>query len=160
MKTIPLNHGLEAIVDDEDYEELSKYKWYVGLPGLDVMRARGILMSREIMKAPDGLEVDHKDGNGLDMQRSNLRLCTSSQNNQNRKKRKGTTSKYKGVFGWTGRWQVGIKLQDTFGQTSKKHLGYFTVEEEAAKTYDEAARKHFGEFACLNFPGEGERSCL
>lgn len=167
MKTIPLNNGYEALVDDEDYEELFKHEWSISRDSQCVIRrdrntGKGILMARVIMNAPDYLEVDHRDGNRVDMQKFNLRLCTRSQNTQNSRKRKGTSSKYKGVnFDYhRGTWRVMIGLQDIFGKTFQKYLGRFTSEEEAAKAYDEAARFYFKEFAKLNFAGEGEQSCL
>jgi len=158
---IPLTHGYKAIVDNKDFEELSRYNWYMDLTTSGPMRNGGVHMSRQIMNAPNHLEVDHRDGNRLDMQRSNLRLCTSSQNNQNSRKRKGFSSKYKGVSFFPGdkTWRANIAIQGILGQV-KLRLGKFTIEEEAARAYDKAARYHFGEFAALNFPKEGERSCL
>jgi hypothetical protein len=106
-------------------------------------------MHREILNAPAGVFVDHKDGDGLDNRKENLRIVTSAQNQQNRRKiSRKTTSKYKGVY---------------FRRENKKycalicckgkrmHLGYFDNEIDAAKAYDQAAKKFFGEFARLNF---------
>ena len=165
MKTIPLGLGFEAIVDNGDYEWLSKYAWHtIGtVDCLYVVRECYIYMSREIMNAPVRLEVDHIDGNRLNNQRSNLRVCAHAQNSQNRKKTKEKTkSKYKGVslFLRTRKWRAYIAFRDVFGQQIRLHLGSFSLEEDAAKAYDKAARYYFGEFAALNFPGEGEVSCL
>lgn len=169
METIPLPYGYEALIDDEDFEELSRYRWYIFLPSLSVVRAGRIQMSRQIMNAPPDKLVDHRNGNRLDMQRANLRLCTDSQNQQNARKLKGATSKYKGVhFKHNKRvrnnimrsWQATIGLRDIFGRSFNKSLGYFFTEEAAAKAYDEAARSFFKKFARLNFPEVGEQSCL
>lgn len=160
MKTIPLTQGYKALVDDEDYEELSKHEWCIILPTLRVVRYYGISMSREIMKAPPYLDVDHRNGNRLDMQKFNLRICNRSQNVQNSRKRKSTSSKYKGVCFVYKSWRTDICFRDIFGQQVRLRLGHFSSEEEAARAYDDEARKKFGEFAALNFPGEGERSCL
>jgi hypothetical protein len=85
-KLIPLTQGKFAIVDAEDYERLSKYKWHVDKGDSTYYAARGIVgknfrMHREILNAPEGLVVDHRNHNGLDNRKKNLRLCTRSQNN-------------------------------------------------------------------------------
>jgi len=100
------------------------------------------------MDTPGNMDVDHANGNGLDNRRSNLRLCTTSENIQNQRPRKSGTSKYKGV-GWFVRdsnWRVRIKVGD-----KQIHIGYFADEVEAAKAYDKMARQHFGAFARTNF---------
>ena len=167
MRTISLTQGFKAIVDDEDYKELSKYKWHATDAVSGNCRATtshlDIIMARIIMKAPPQVLVDHKNGNTLDNRRKNLRLCTHTQNNQNKRKtRQRVSSKYKGVsfLKSTKKWRVYIALQDIFRRTFNVSLGTFSVEEEAAKAYDEAAREYFGEFARLNFPKRGEQSCL
>ena len=168
MSEIPLAQGKFTLVDDEDFVWLSKYNWSYAEKKDLVMRADGngscILMSREVMNAPKRLLVDHKDHNTLNHQRSNLRLCNQSQNIQNsRKTKKKTSSQYKGVYfdRRCKQYHARISLQDVFGRgRSIVHLGYFPVEKEAAEAYDIAARKHFKEFAALNFPEKGEQSCL
>ena len=157
MKEIPLSQGMVTLVDDADYEELSQHKWcavaggftfyarrYVGrIPG----KRKTIIMHREILKPRLGYVTDHINGNGLDNQRINLREVTQRQNCMNRKGTKGT-SKYKGVS-WSRRdkvWRVQIKVDGL-----SIALGTFRNEEAAAKAYDEAARKHQGEFAYPNF---------
>jgi hypothetical protein len=107
---------------------------------------------------PDTDEIDHKDGNGLNNRKENLRPATHSQNMANRKKiSKNTTSKFLGVH-----WREDVKKFRAYLSLNKKRfdLGHFHDEVEAAKAHDKAALAHFGEFARLNFPNlsEGERA--
>ena len=156
MKEIALTQGKVAIVDDADYESLNQLKWYaqktcsgwyaarrVGKEGDKIL----ILMHREILKTPANKETDHIDGNGLNNQRHNLRAATRAQNQHNQRKQKGT-SKFKGVSRRRDcdRWQVQIRVDKR-----DIRLGLFSSETEAAKAYDTAAQKYFGEFAHLNF---------
>lgn len=156
---IPLTQDRVALVDDEDFERLSKYNWtYSHSHGR--ARCGNSDMSHIVLQTEH--MIDHKDGVKLNCQKSNLRLCTQTQNCHNRRKTKHkTSSKYKGVSPhFCKGWQAIIGYQNIFGQSIKEHLGTFSVEEEAAKAYDQAARLYHSEFAALNFPGEGERSCL
>lgn len=158
MKQIKLTQGKVAIVDNEDFERLNKYKWYANYMHKYWYVVRNIkknkgkqkteFMHRVIMNVPDYLEIDHINHNGLDNRRCNLRVCTRSENNMNRRPRKGTSSYYKGVC-WDKRskkWIVRI-------QSNKKciYLGCFNNEIVAAHFYDMKAKKLFGEFAYLNF---------
>ncbi len=162
MKQIPLTQNKFALVDDEDYQELSLFKWCAVRRRTTWYAVRGgsrdesgkqksFLMHRAILglKKGDKLESDHRDHNGLNNRRSNLRLCTHSQNCMNRKLQKDVTSKYKGVC-WNkkrNKWTAEIR------KDGKKHyLGCFDSEIEAAKVYDKRATELFGEFAYLNFP--------
>jgi len=97
--------------------------------------------------------VDHRNGNGLDNRRANLRPATKSQNGANRLIAASNKSGFKGVDLKKGRWRAQIKVVG-----SKIHLGYFDLAEEAARAYDMAAIEAFGEFATLNFPSPGQRS--
>lgn len=103
------------------------------------------------LKPGDKRQCDHIDGDGLNNQRSNLRVCTIQQNSQSRKKQKGTTSKYKGVsFDRQHRkWQVSIRVNH-----KHIHLGRFRSESAAARCYNKAALKYFGEFALTNHPND------
>ncbi len=144
-----------AIVDPQDYEKLAGLNWLlneysnlsryaVKMEGNDIVR-----MHRIIMNAPAGTIVDHRDRNGLNNTRKNLRFATRTQNNCNvRRKTETKTSKYKGVsfVPKTQKWRAQIKYNGI-----SKHLGYFENEEDAARAYDEAAKEYHGEFAVLNF---------
>jgi hypothetical protein len=108
-------------------------------------------MHRQITSAPPGLVVDHINHNGLDNRKDNLRLCTRAQNALNQRPRKGTSSRYKGVY-----WHERDKR--FYAQISHKgrryHLGSYKSEIQAAKAYDKKAKELFGEFAHLNFPDD------
>jgi hypothetical protein len=158
MKLIKLTQGKFAMVDDEDYEYLNQFRWhahkmrntyYAEKNGKQInnVREKPDSMHYIIMNTPKELQVDHWDRNGLNNQKSNLRICTHSQNQSNRKS--SGRSKYLGVsFSEYGRVRATIRL---YGKT--KHLGYFEFNEEAAaRAYDEAAKKYHGTFANLNFP--------
>lgn len=154
---IPLTQGKVAIVDEEDYKWLSQHKWcahkehngdwYAIRNIYEHDKQTTIYMHREILRPPEKMETDHKDGNGLNNQRHNLRAATRSQNAQNRRKKKGV-SRFKGVswYGRIAKWQVSIRIKN-----KGVHLGYFSSEIEAAQAYDSVARRCFGEFACVNF---------
>ena len=151
MKEIKLvnNKGI-VLVDDKDYETLSHHKWYLlnsknkkyAITSIDSLTK---LMHRIIMKEPKDLQIDHIDGNGLNNKKENLRIVTSSQNNMNRSKFKNSISKFKGVQFENNKWRSRIRL-------NKKlyHLGMFENEIDAAKAYNKAAKKLFGEYAKLN----------
>lgn len=154
-KEIPLTQGRVALVSDCDFERLSQWPWYYGrgyaIRGrrkADGPGSRLIWMHRVILgDIPEGLESDHIDRNGLNNQRSNLRLATSSQNHVNSKLQSNNTSGYRGVS-WEeryGKWrgQIGVKGRQLF-------LGYFDDIIGAARAYNQAALEHFGEFAVLN----------
>lgn len=157
MKLIPLTQGYETIVDDADYPALQVYSWCYKRCGTLQYAARGtknnglqktILMHRAILNAPDGIEVDHINGNGLDNRRCNLRLVSSSQNHFNqRKQQRQTSSQYKGVY-WHQRDKVWMARIQAFG--SDHYIGSFRSEREAALAYNKAAIKFHGEYAKLN----------
>ena len=160
MKEILLIQDQVVLVDDEDFERLSQWSWCAhwrsSTKSFIAVRGEGknlIRMFREIMDCPDDLLVDHKNHDTLDNQKCNLRICTDSQNQQNKRKRDGCSSIYKGVYWYKARnkWRARIFLRNIFDQTYKHHLGSFDIEEEAALAYDEAAIEYFGEFAYLNF---------
>lgn len=159
MKTIPLTQGKVAIVDDEDYEELNRYKWYANLQSgiwyarrhLEKMNEKNITMHRQIMGSPCGKFIDHINQNGLNNRKENLRTCTRSQNCKNSLRQKNNSSGFNGVC-----WHKRIKKWQAYIQKNKKiiHLGYFVDINEAGRAVDTKAKEFFGEFAVLNFPEE------
>ena len=150
MKKIPLTQGKFALVDDEDYTELSKYKWYAtkGRNTFYAKNARmGRIMHRHILNPPRYKDTDHIDGNGLNNQKINLRLATRSENGGNRRLGSNNTSGFKGVH-WAKdyrKWKVRIKIN-----RKDIYLGRFSSREEAVLKYNDAAKKYFGIFARLN----------
>ena len=153
VKTIPLTQGLVALVDDEDYPELSKHKWCAHLCRGIFYAVRSasettIFMHREILNTPSGLETDHENGNGLDNRRINLRVATRKQNLQNRKPSTAGSSQFKGV-GWHNKrkkWRARISIN-----CKDIHIGFFDNEIQAAKARDKKALEIQKEFAYLNF---------
>jgi hypothetical protein len=170
MRKIQLSRGYVALVDDEDYRCLSEFRWTTLLSGNDRVYAvrfvgsgelrKCIYMHREIMSAPDGIDVDHKVHLGprekaVDNRRSNLRLASRGDNLSNRGKSKCTgesRSRFKGVVRVHGSWHANIKIRDV---KKRLHLGAFASDIDAALAYDAAAVKYRGEFAYTNFPIEG-----
>jgi len=168
MRTLPLSKGLVAVVDDEDYPRLARYKWHVVERGnlrhamrtVKIGGKRTVYMHREIVGAKTGEEVDHANGNGLDKRRCYLRRCTHRENGRHRRlpsQRK--TSRFHGVC-WNKsrcRWRVVICAgePDASGRARQLYVGTFRDEIEAATAYDAAAKTHFGPFAVLNFPAGG-----
>lgn len=164
-KEIPLsrfgkNKGkFVAIVDDADFEVLSRFHWSVKSNGYTLYAYRvtrpnegrdgiSVFMHREIMHADDRQLIDHIDRNGLNNTRANLRCCSPSENSMNRKTRKDNILHLKGVkFNRRSRkWSASIKVN---GKVFS--LGYFNNPDDAARAYDKAALNMHGEFACLNF---------
>jgi hypothetical protein len=152
-KEIPLTQGYVAIVDDDDYDDLSQYRWHVIKTKAHVYAARHergkgikhrmILMHRQIMGEPDGMDVDHRDRNSLNNRKENLRICTRSQNMANMEKRAGKTATEKGVDWRPDKKKWRARIGRTF-------LGYFDTKTEAASAYDAAALARYGEFARTN----------
>lgn len=153
MKLIPLTQAQIAMVDDEDYDRVSKHCWYVvNSYGLTYARRTiytptklNLYLHNFIIPPPEGFTNDHRDRNGLNCQKENLRFATKSQQSMNRLK--PGSLPYRGVAlkknGWTARVRVGEKAYSKCG---------FETIEEAACAYDELAKKYHGEFAILNFP--------
>ncbi len=152
MKTVPLTLGYEAIVDDDDYASVAAHRWHAVEIGGTVYAGRKgatrVYLHRDIMGISDRkILVDHKNMNGLDCRRSNLRVATKSQNMANRGPARNNKSGLKGVFfdKARGKWQASIGVQ-----CRVYHLGRYHTKELAAAAYDAAAVRFFGEFARTN----------
>jgi hypothetical protein len=141
--------GHEVIVDAEDGHLLSKGSWRILKPKgkLYVCRADGVYLHHLILARGTAEDIDHRDGDGLNNTRGNLRRSTHQQNQANVKRHVDGSSQYKGVTKRRSRW---IAQCSVSGKNA--YLGTFDSEEAAARAYDEIAKKSFGEFARLNFP--------
>ena len=156
MKIIPLTKGKETIVDDEDYPELSKWKWSYCNNGYALRmwnlnekrlngthKQKGMYLHNQILGKHEG-HTDHINRNKLDNRKENLRICEPTQNNANRGKARHNTSGFKGI--WfrksDGLWyaQAGRHSERPSAKTP----------EEAAEKYDELAVKKWGKFALTN----------
>lgn len=155
MKEILLSCGKIALVDDEDYDRVKNFGWYAFLHGrIWYARANvvigGVRTTRPLhqMILPGHKQIDHRNGNGLDCQKHNLRPSLSFQNQANAQKRENVTSQFKGV----SRYRDGIRWKAHIHRQGKQiHLGLFETEIAAAIAYDKKAHELFGEFARPNF---------
>jgi len=161
FRRIYLGDDTWALVSPQDYYQLADYNWYLAGNGKEFYAFRNakvgpgkikmVSMHRQIMNFPEGRIVDHRDNNTLDNRRPNLRIATYTQNAFNRAKVKTkTSSRYIGVYfeKATQRYTVKIRI----GRGKRLWLGRFTSEIDAARAYDNAAKKYHKEFAVLNFP--------
>jgi hypothetical protein len=153
MKSIKLTKGYETIVDDEDFEYLSQWKWFfahgyaVRTQNIYPDKAYQVRMHRIILGTPEGMDSDHINRNRLDNRRCNLRVATRSQNVANTFVEKQNKSGFKGVS-WkksNNKWCVQIRVKNKV-----YHIGLFVDIKEAAKAYNEVAKREFGDFAALN----------
>jgi hypothetical protein len=153
MKTIPLTRGQVAFIDKDDYSLVACFKWACVLKGKRRTKmyaqhgSSGKYMHRLIVSPPPGMEVDHINGDSLDNRRANLRICTTAQNRQNKRKSSTSKSRFKGVCWITNkkRWQASIS-----SNYKNYNLGRYKNEEDAAIAYNIAAQLFFGEYANLN----------
>lgn len=147
---LALTQGKVALISTIDFP-ISQYKWCVdGKYASTTIKGKKVLMHRLIMNVPESMEVDHIDGNGLNNRRSNLRVCTRSQNGKNRKLAKNNKSGYHGVhFANTEkrkkRWVASIRVNGI-----KRVIGRFYTPLEAAHAYNRVALQNHKEFASLN----------
>jgi hypothetical protein len=153
-RLIPLTQGQTAFVDVKDFYWLSKFNWFAQFDprngtyyALRHTKHGKIWMHKEILQCSQNEEGDHKNHQTLDNRRHNLRKCIHSQNGKNKNKHANNTSGFIGVTWCNNRWYAYITVKGR-----RKHLGAFTSKEAAAGARDDAAKKHFGEFAHLNFP--------
>ncbi len=161
-------------VDDEDYVFLNRWRWHLSKEKNLFYAMRNetssvigkryhVSMHRVIMGVYDPeIEIDHIDHNGLNNQKNNLRACTGDQNRKNRRKGHGATSKYIGVHLRIRKRKLGEEYKVWVGgihskgnKEPRKHFSHTEQGEiQAAKYYDTLAKKHYGEFANLNFKDE------
>jgi hypothetical protein len=171
-----------TLVDDEDYDMLLEaprsytktgklhkgsgkwrlfhptpnLKYAVAYSGPHTDRSNGrsqVFVHRLIMGSPEGMHIDHINGNALDNRKQNLRVCTASQNAMNKKLRSDSTTGYKGVYKTKDpRYKKAYRASGAIPGTSgkKKSIGYFATAEEAAQAYNDYVIKEFGEFTYLN----------
>lgn len=161
MAELRLQKGHVALIDDEDVERVTAHRWHAIYDGYNwYARCEGprkpdgtrthIHLHRFVMGEPPD-KVDHKNRNGLDCRKLNLRVATDAQNTWNRGPHRGSESGLKGVCRNSngGKWCAYIYLKG-----KRLHLGSFPSPTEAAKAYDLKAADLFGDFAYLNFPPE------
>jgi hypothetical protein len=155
-KKIFFKNGKYTLVDDSDYDDLSGYCWYLLSSGYVARQTPWVnknrtivLMHRQIMNPKPGMIVDHIDRNPLNNTKSNLRVCSQTQNHGNRVKQINNKSGYKGVCFCKAKqtWMAQICIK-----RKVINLGYFNNPVEGAIAYDKAALELFGEFALINFP--------
>lgn len=165
LKEIPLTQGQVALVLEDDYDELNEHKWYaLWSPnprtfyavrnGLKIKGEKRLhfTMHRVILNAPKGVQVDHRDGNGLHNYPPNIRLTSASGNCRNIGIPRHNNSGYKGVSWETEskKWLAGINITLTGSKKRHINLGRYMNILDAARAYNAAALKYHGEFACLN----------
>ena len=160
MKTLKLrNSPLLAVIDDEDYDKCIKHNWYLVKKkhgkhiSISTTINRKLLgLSIFLLGSKEGYHIDHKDRDGLNNQKSNLRHITQKDNNRNIGIKGNNTSGYIGVS-WhkkSQRYQVQI-----YHNKKRVYLGTYNSKEEGAKIYDSAIKYHYKEFGVLNFPDDG-----
>lgn len=155
MTEIPLDRGKVALIDDADFAMVSGFKWYAHQASTKVWyayrsRSKNIterFLHRVLTGVPRGIRIDHKDGDGLNCQRSNLRIATCSQNGFNRDLQRNNKTGFRGVYKAKEKFRAQIRIN-----RQALALGYFDTAEQAARAYDTKALEMAGEFARLNFP--------
>lgn len=167
MKILTLYTGEEAFVDDEDFDRVSMFSWthepkpHTSYASSNLGRGKHaprVRLHRFILNVTDSnILVDHRDFNGLNCQKHNLRLATHQQNSRHsRVPQTVDGSGYRGVYTYfRDRSKYIARIRNAQG--IKIHLGIFNSAEEAAMAYDEAAEEYHGEFAVLNFAGPHSR---
>lgn len=152
MIKIPLSQNKVALIDDVDYPKVSVHKWFAerrnngriyAVTNILTPKGKRPLRMHRLIAGKNGFDVDHRDRDGLNNRRKNLRACTRSQNLMNQLKRKACLSIYKGVTFVKEKklWRASIDIN-----LSKKFIGYFSSEKDAALAYNAMARKLFGDY--------------
>jgi hypothetical protein len=154
---VPLSQGAFAIIDADDADYVLAYNWTLRIQKTRRYAIRALPGGRKnvflhvdlIGPLPDGVEVDHINGDGLDCRRENMRTATHSQNMHNAAVHRDARSGYKGVSfnPRNGRWVARMRIDG-----KHRHLGTFDSPEDAAHAYDAVARRVQGVFAWVNFP--------
>lgn len=156
MRELPLSKGRVALVDDQDHEQLSKFRWFFKEGyAVRTIRVEGKYckqyLHHAIIPVPPGHQIRFKNHNGLDCRRENLEVVTAEDGRRSSRPRQNATSKYKGVsrIERNGKFKAAIQVDGT-----ALRLGTFPDEESAARAYDRAAHDFLGDGAYLNFPDE------
>jgi hypothetical protein len=160
MKNIPVGKGQVALVDDDDYEWITHWRWHLNQDGYAIRKvyingrkegSYSVFMHRMLIGTPANMHTDHINGVPLDNRKTNLRVCKMMDNFKNRKVYKSNTSGYKGVHLHTRlkRWVARISVDG-----KRIHLGLFDDPKDAAAAYNLAAIKYHGKFARLNIINE------
>jgi len=156
MKKIPLTRGEFAIVDDEDFDWISKRKWRCEDNGGNRKYAKSggaydsVYMHCLITKKPPGMQTDHINGNGLDNRKDNLRVVTEKQNHYNQSIKSNNTSGYKGVWLYKTKSGTTRFVAEIRKDRVRYHIGVFSTAKEAAIAYNNKSLEIFGEFGRLN----------
>jgi len=158
---IPLGYNRFVLIDAADAVVAVQWRWQAlevqpgrfyasGQRTIDGKREE-VYLHRLLMNPPDGMVVDHRNGDGLDCRRENMRVCTQQQNTHNRSKKRASKNPYLGVY----KLKVGLQWHARIRHNKTSiYLGYFPTPEEAARAYDRKALELRGEYARLNFPDE------
>jgi hypothetical protein len=146
FRIIKTKRGHEIIVDKEDYEYLLGSAWELNTNGYPTCtkKRKKVSMARELVICPPGMVVDHINGNRLDQRKKNLRVCSVTENNRNQSIRKGRRFKGATYIKSMRKWRAIVRIQ------KQSFVSYHETELEAAKSYNELAKKHYGQFARLN----------
>lgn len=159
-ETIPLTRGFSVLISREDYARVSQFKWhYTGGYARRTAKETGKhhWLHRFILNLSDNdPRVDHRNGNGLDCRRSNLRTATPTQNQGNKRLNKNNTTGFKGVCfdAFNEKFMASICING-----KSKTIGRFDTAQSAADAYDAYAQQHFGEYALTNSQLKKEQQC-